>query len=146
MDIDKLFGTSKKLELEGVRHEIGDDAWMKIARWNNRRFNELKRQLERRELAKQKGGALDDATKERIAIECIAQTIIVDWGGNLVLHGKPVGAFTPEEAARIMSDTADTNMGDFRDYIVGLSMDLNNFRMEREAEAVKNSPASSAGA
>jgi hypothetical protein len=144
MDIGKRFGTSKALENEGVWHELGDGAAIKVARWNNRRFAELKRQLERKYRAQQKGGVLPEKVAEQVIIETIAHAILVDWRG-LEINGQPLPAYTPEEAVRVLTDTETVNMGEFRDLVAGVSMDMNNFRLEREAEAAKNSPASSAG-
>ncbi len=149
MDISKRFGTSKKLEFDGVWQELGDGAAIRIARWNNRRFSELKRQLERKYRAQQKDNKLPEKIAEQVIVETMAHAILLDWRG-LELNGQKLPAYTPEEGIKALSDIGDTdkegvNMGEFRDFVAGLSMDANNFRLEREAEAAKNLPASSAG-
>lgn len=137
MELAKRFGTSKKLENDGVWHELGDGAAIKVARWNNRRFNELKRQLERKYLTQQKTGKLPEDIAEKIIIETIAHAVLLDWRG-IELNGAPLPAYTPEEGIKVLTDTAEVNMSEFRDTVAAASMDMNNFRMEREAEAIKN--------
>lgn len=137
MDIAKRYATSKKLETDGIWHELGDGAAIKVARWNNRRFNEIKRQLERKHRAEMKGGRMPDELGEKIIIEAIANAILLDWRG-LEINGVKLPAYTPEEGVRVLSDTEQLNMGEFRDTIAAVSMDTNNFRTEHEAEAIKN--------
>jgi hypothetical protein len=139
MDMGKTFGTSSKLETEGVWRDIGEGGEVKIARINNREHQKVMRQLMAPHRAAQRASKLPQALIEKIAIEGVAIAILKDWKG-CTDEGKPLGAYTDKEGVRML-----TKYPDFLDFVSAVATDMTNFQEEHEAEASKNSPSSSPG-
>lgn len=137
LDLDKLFSTSKRLEAQGAWHDLGDGAGLKVARINNPAYQQLERELRRRELARIKSGRLDEETHARLMIECLAHTVLLDWRG-LEVDGKPLPPYTPEEGIKMMTDTDEISRAGFRNFVISLAADADRFKIERDEELQKN--------
>lgn len=137
LDLDTLFSTSKRLETQGAWHDLGDGAGVKVARINNAAYQQLERELRRKELARIKTGRLDEETNLRLMIECIAHTVLLDWRG-LTLGGELLPQYTPEEGIKAMTDTAEISRAGFRNFIVALAADDARFKIEHDEELKKN--------
>lgn len=138
MDLGKTFGTSDKLENEGVWIDLGEGAAIKVARAGNRANQRLLRKLAAPHRVALRSGKLPDDVMERITVQAMAETILIDWK-NIEFEGRPL-AYSVENATRVLSA-----LKDFRDYVADQAADMSHFQAEREEAAAKNSPGSSAG-
>ncbi|NQW12223.1 MAG: hypothetical protein HQ481_20345 [Alphaproteobacteria bacterium] len=141
MDLNR-FKADTTLEDEGVWTPIDADggAELKVARIGNRRYREtMARRLKpyRRAL---RAGTLDDSVTERITAEVLAETVLLDWR-RLERDGEEL-VYSPAVAVELMKDAA---YKDFRDLVVEMASDLENYRQRDLEEAEKNSSTSSAG-
>lgn len=141
MDLNR-FKADTTLEDEGVWVPIDTDggAELKVARIGNRRYREtMARRLKpyRRAI---RAGTLDDSVTERITAEVLAETVLLDWRG-LERDGQNL-PYSASTAAELLKDAG---YKDFRDLIVEMASDLENYRERDLEEAEKNSRTTSAG-
>lgn len=138
MDIAKYI-TDKDAAANGKWIDLGDGARIKVARWNNARFRELEQRLKRpyRSYALS-GRELPQDVAERIAIELLVETVLLDWqgialGGAAMPYGKA--------AAKDLLDKSEW----FRNQVSYHAMLEENFYRQEIAELEKNSASASAG-
>lgn len=131
MDIRKTYGTSKDLEAEGVWVDLGEGASVKVARAGNKENRAAIKRLIAPHKVALRNDKLPDDIMEKIAIEAMATTILLDWKG-IAEDGKPV-PYSRDNAVRLL-----TVYKDFRDQISSLSGEMALFQAEAEAAAVKN--------
>jgi hypothetical protein len=145
MDLAQAFGTSKKLEVEGVWKQIGpanEDGTLprvKVARQGNPAHDKLSRRLMAPHKAALRTGRLPDDVLESIAIKSMSMAILLDWE-HLSDGPEKLPPYTPEQGEKLLKKYPD-----FRDHISAISGDMANYQEEHEAEAGKNSPDSSPG-
>ena len=130
MDIKKQFNTNKDLEVEGIWVKISDDARIKVARMNNPEFNKMFRRLSKPYMTALQAGTLSEEISEDILLECYSHTILVDWDG-IQEDGKAV-PYSPSKAKEYLK--IDT----FRHFVLNIARDFNNYKLEIEAQEVKN--------
>lgn len=131
MDIKKAYGTSEKLEQEGVWVPLGDGAKVKVARAGNKENRaEIKRLIAPHKVAL-RNDKLPDDVLETLTIKAMAGTILLDWDG-IKEDGKAV-PYSRENAIRLL-----TEYKDFRDQVAVLSNEITLYQAEAEAEAAKN--------
>lgn len=130
MDIKKQFATDRNLEIEGIWVPISDGARIKVARMNNPEFNKLFRKLSKPYMTALQTGTLSEDISEEIMLECYAKTVLVDWDG-IEENGEQV-PYSPEKAKEYLQ--IDT----FRQFVLNIARDFNNFKAEIEAQEVKN--------
>ena len=131
MDIRKAYATNPIAENEGVWVELGEGAKIKVARSGNAANRRKLAKLMERHRAVLRSRNLPEDVLERIMIEVMAETILVGWDG-IDEDGQPL-PYTVENADRLL-----TTYRDFRDQVSAIANDINLFRAESEAEAVKN--------
>jgi hypothetical protein len=131
MDLKKAFGTNKALENEGAWVELGDGASVKVARLGNKLNADLIKKLIKPHKVALRNDRLPDDVMEKITIEAMATTLLLDWKG-IEDDGKPV-PYTKENAVRLL-----TEYKDFRDQISAFSNELAIFQTSSEAAAIKN--------
>lgn len=136
MDIYKQFSTDKELEEEGVWHDIGEGAKVKVARWGNKKFQARMRARTKGRQREIQLKTLPESQSEAILTQCIAEAILVDWEG-FEASGKKL-PYSVEAAVKVM-----TELKDFRDIVVSLSEDAEVFRVEQAEETEKNLSSSS---
>jgi len=138
MDIKKTFATDKEAEKGGVWFEIGEGGHVKIARLNNPIYRaNFRKKIEPYRQAVEMG-TMDDDSADKILIQVLAETIVVDWKG-LTDEGENV-PFTRDKAIELM-----TEYPDFRNFIVRNAENMNNFRLSMMEVDMGNLPAPSSG-
>src|SRR5689334_3120793 len=101
-DFAKKYGTSEKLETEGVKVPTGDDgSYLVIARFGNPTHAEVTRQLMRSHRAAQRAGTLSDAIFRDVTIKGMARAILLGWGGQTD-DGKSI-EYTIENAEKMLT-------------------------------------------
>jgi hypothetical protein len=132
MDLKKAFGTSAKLETEGVWVDLGDGGSVKVARAGNPDNRKLLKRLVAPHKAALRSDRLPDEVLERITTQAMAQTILLDWKG-LEEDGAALPAYTPELGAQYLGKYKD-----FRDQIAAFSADLALYQEESAEATAKN--------
>ena len=131
MDIKKSFGTNSTLENEGVWIELGDGASIKVARVGNKENKAILKKLIAPHKMAARNDKLADEIWDKITVESIAATILLDWKG-IEDDGKPL-PYTKENATRLLTDYKD-----FREQVASFSSELALFQSNSEAAAIKN--------
>lgn len=121
MDIYKTFATDAELELEGVWHDVGDGARLKIARADNTNFKRKMKVLAHGRERIISLGMLSEEESETLLGESMACTILMDWAG-IEDGGKSI-TFSVDAAAELLIEHAG-----FRDLVETLSMDFEHYR------------------
>lgn len=131
MDIKKTYGTSAALETEGVWVNLGGKARVKVARVGHPENRKLIQRLMKPHRVLLRNGNLPDDIMEKITIEAMAATVLLDWEG-IEEDGKAV-PYTRENVTRLLADYKD-----FRDQIAEFATNIATFQAEQEEAAVKN--------
>lgn len=131
MDIKKSFGTSLALENEGVWIELGEGASIKVARVGNKENKALLKKLIAPHKMAARNDKLADEVWEKITVESMAATILLDWKG-IEDDGKAL-PYSKENAIRLLTDYKD-----FREQVASFSSELALFQSNNEAAAIKN--------
>jgi len=123
------FDVNQNLETEGVWENLGDGAWLLVARAGNDNFNneynKIPRTVRRKIENPPKGS--EHMRDEKIC-ELMAKTILLDWRG-LADEGKEV-KYSQENAKKLL-----VKYPEFRDFVFQLSNDPNRFLQEGEEPA-----------
>jgi len=138
VDIKASFATNPALELNGAWVDIGDGSSVLVARNGNKNSRALSKQLVAPHKVALRNDKLPDDVLEKITIQVMAQTILLDWKG-IDEAGQPV-PYTVENARRLLTDYPD-----FRDQVSGIASDMRNYQDQEEAEAAKNFSTASSG-
>jgi hypothetical protein len=136
--LEKLFGTSRKLEEEGVRVELGEGFWVRVARDSNQKARQLWQSKMRHHRTQLRNRNLPPDVMERIGIEVMAEAVLLEWGG--AQDGGTEVAYSRSSAVAML-----TKYPDFRLQVAELSADMTLFQEEDEEAARKNSPPPSDG-
>lgn len=82
--LHKMFSTDPKLETGGIVIDYGD-FWVKIARAGgaNLAFEQTLARLMRPHRRAQQVNALPRQVQDRITARALAETVVLDWGGNI---------------------------------------------------------------
>lgn len=130
-DIKKLFGTDAKKEQEGVWYDIADDLKMKIARIGNPNYQKRLQILSKPYRRAMRRGTLSDEVAEKLLIQCMAETIVLDWEG-VEENGKEI-PYSKEAAIDIL-----TKYPELKSYIYDIANELEGFQEEENEEAEEN--------
>lgn len=136
MDLYKTYGTDEDLETEGVWTEWTNDSKVKLGRIGGVAFNRVQRQKMRR---MRTGFRADSEMQDKILVEVLAETVLLDWKGFVDADGKAL-KYSKDAAVKVLTD-----LPTFRDDIVAAASDMSLFQAEDEADAEKNSPTPSSG-
>lgn len=131
MDIKKAFGTNENLERDGVWIDMGDGASVKVARSGNRENRAVVKRLLAPHKVALRNDKLSDDVIEKVTIEAMADTILIDWKG-ISEDGKAV-PYTRDNAIRLLTDYKD-----FRDQVSAFSTELALFQDRQEEATIKN--------
>lgn len=130
MDLS-IFGTDKKLEEQGVWHDMGDSRLL-VARFNNKRYTtRLRTLLKPFNALINAGGAKADEVIEKITVQCMAETILLGWEG----------ALDDGEAIEYSTDNAQAmfkKYPDFKELIADLAMQAQHYRTATLEDIAKN--------
>jgi len=138
MEMKEKFGTDKKAEIEGKWFPV-DDGEVLIARVGNKEYQAALRQnIQRMQIALKKS-VLSEEEAEKVIIGVLSRTILLGWR-NFTDEGEEV-PYSPEKAVEFM-----TNYRDFREFVVENAEEFNNFKLELDQAARKNSKDASSGA
>ncbi len=129
MDLQKMFGTDKKLEEQGVWVEIDEKSKIKVARLGNLKFREFSRKLQNNAKIATKY-KIDDFNQNDL-VKLLANTILLDWEG-IELNGE-VLPYSIENAIKIL-----TEFKDFTNLVVELANQMETFKNEDIDGAKKN--------
>lgn len=135
--------TDKKLEEEGAIVVLSDGSEWKLARANSRRSRAAlakarepyKSQIKSAEI---RGGELDEDISNKINVEWLARGVVMGWKDITDEHGEEL-PFSHANVTKILNDLPDLMMEVLRESGV-----MANFKVQVDAEAVKNSPSGSA--
>jgi len=131
-DVKKLFGTDAKKEQEGVwRDDIAEDIKIKIARIGNPNYQKKFQTLSKPHRRAIRRGTLSDDVAEKLLIQCLAETIVLDWK-NIEVNGKPF-PYSVENAIKLLTD-----LPELRNTINDIANELEGYQAEDEEEAVEN--------
>jgi hypothetical protein len=131
MDLKKDFSTNKKLEEEGAWVDVGDGGKLKIARAGNKKAIAHLRLVSKPHMAQITYGKLADEVATELAVEVIAEAILLDWSG-MTDGGKPL-PYSKENAIKMLTDYPD-----FRDLVSKISDERKTFQKEIEEAVTKN--------
>jgi hypothetical protein len=137
LDLYKSFATDKTKEAEGARFELGDGAFVVLARWGNPKHlkAEEKARAPYRSLTLS-GRPLPTDIAESTTIKAMAEAVVIDWGGLKDRDGALI-PYSVEAAITLLTD-----LPDFRSVLVGMAMSAEGFRAEQiEADAGNSSAA-----
>jgi hypothetical protein len=110
-------------EFEGSEFLIASSASIKFMRTMARLQKPFRRQLEKNEL--------DPAEQQKMLIQALSQSILLDWKGVQNKAGEDV-KYTTTDGAKALKNPA------FREFVMEVSSDLANFKAE-EKELEENS-------
>lgn len=121
MDLKGL-RTDPEKERGGVwRTYPGTDVEVRIARTRTDEYQREARRVARQERAR--SGKFDEKSILDAMAPVVAKLVILDWK-NITENGQTV-PYTPEKATEILRDP---QLADFRDWILGVASDADNYR------------------
>lgn len=130
MDLKQHFATDAEAEVEGVWHDLGDGARIRVARTGNPEYQQALRRVIGPYRLQMKRGTLSTDRLRALNIEIEAETILLDWEG-LEEGGKKI-KYSTENAARLLEEYPD-----FRQVVQELADELTHYRngaAEEDAE------------
>lgn len=132
LDFFATYVTDEKKEIEGAKCELGNEAYLVVARADNRNYlEEVDRLLEANKDILSAKGPETDKKSEELMIEVMARTILLGWE-NFTWQGKkfPYNYANAVKALQVK---------DFRRKVSEFASNINNFRADAEEAATKNS-------
>lgn len=134
LNIFATFATDETLETTGVWKNVRGARFL-IARDGNPAYSKLLNELVQQrafELEDQSdNGKASQKVSDQILVDVMSKTILLDWE-KVSFDGKTVVPYGEEAVKTALS------VKDFRNTIVRMSGDINNFLVKREAEQAKN--------
>lgn len=130
MDLKK-FKTNQQSEQEGVWVPLDKGTKVLIARTGNPRYKEYLRNKLSPYRLQLKTNSMDEEVAQRIIIETLAKTILLDWEG-IQENGETI-PYNYANAVDIL-----TKYKDFRELISTTAEEMDLFKDEEEKEVVKN--------
>ena len=132
MELNKLKTDSQK-EVEGVWHDLGEGARIKIARAGNKAYAEYIQKAMKPHRKAIKAGTLSDKVAEKIVVGALAETVLLDWEG-FTEGGKAV-KYSIDKAKEILSNP---DFHDFKEMVAELADDAEAYRTEVLEDDLKN--------
>lgn len=132
LDIFNTFATDQSKERDGAWVEIGQDAWLLVARSTNRKFlkatdDEIKEHKD----ALAKEGPEADKLQEEILARTFAEGLLLGWKG-IAWKGKADVPYSKELAVEML------RLPDFRRVVARIADDRENYLAAAEEEIAKN--------
>ncbi len=133
MNLRRRFATNAQAELEGAWVDLGEGAAIRVARYNNPRHKALRDRLLRPYRGLLLAGRdLPEDVEERVAIDCLAETILSDWRGVTDEKGDPL-PYDRETARDLLS-----SLRDFRETVAWHALQAETFRIAEVEAIAKN--------
>ena len=130
-DIKKLFGTDAKKEQEGVWYDIAEGLRMKIARIGNPNYQKRFQAISKPYRRSIRRGTLSDDIAEKLLVQCLSETIVLDWTG-VEDEGKEI-PYSVEASIALL-----TKYPELRGYINDIANELEGFQEDFVEEADEN--------
>ena len=138
LDLGDKFGSNPKAEIDGVWHELGDGAAVKVARIGNKEAAKAYRKLPKAVKNALDEGTLEEGQAKNFIAKFLADHILKDWRG-LADNGLTLPEYDAEQGKKFM-----LKYRRFRDRVWELGQDDDLFNVESEDDA-KNLPGLSTG-
>lgn len=136
MQLQQHYAYDKELAESGKRIDLGDGAFILLAMWGNRKFQSMFAKLSSQYAAGKRANLIPPETRADIILECVAKTVILDWGG--IYDGDEEVPYSPENAQRILGKYERF----FAD-ICDMAQDIQVFKVASQDEDLGNSQPSS---
>lgn len=127
----KRFEIDLEAQEQGLWEDFGDGIRVRIRRWRSKASADIRRQLEAPYLEKIRARTLTDDEATEITLKHVAR-LITDWEGIENRAGETI-EYSPEAAEIILRD-----LPEFRDEIVAVALDRENYKADRLKESEKN--------
>ena len=134
VDLFAAFAVDTAQEQDGTLTELpgcGDTKFL-IAREGNKNYSKLLQRLvkQNRAVLDSKGAAAE-AKSDELMVEVLAKTILIGWEGEISYKGK-MYPYTVDAAKMLLAHK------DFRANVVGVSSNMETFKLVKDAEDAKN--------
>lgn len=130
-DVMKNFGSNKEAEENGKEVQIGEGAFITIARSGNSKYNAmLAKAYEASKYVLAQKNKDSESRAETIMIDVMAKTVLLGWRG-IELDGETLD-YSVENAKRLLE------IKDFRNMVSKQADDFSNFKLAAEEETAKN--------
>lgn len=129
MKLSEAFGVNKDLEINGVWFVFKGMEFL-IARTGNPKFKKLYRDRLSAQQSLVKFGA--DENTQDLYLECVSETVLLDWKGVDGEDGKPL-AYSPAEGLKAMKDEAL-----FAEFVIEASNRLDVYKAQEQSATEKN--------
>lgn len=131
MDLKKMFGTDAAAEKEGIWYDLGNGAQIKVARLGNENNKRVSKRISAPYKFQIQRGTLSDDVQLKLSIAAIAESILIDWKG-LIYEGVAID-YSIDNATKLL-----TELKDFRDQVMVVANDLQQYQKEEVQEEEKN--------
>lgn len=132
MDLKKAYATDRVKELEGVKMELGEGSWIKIARRNNPVYEKAWTDLSKPYAGQIRRGTLGDKAMTELLIKAMARGMVTGWK-NIEYDGKKL-AFNEKNVIMVL-----TELPDLREEVLAFSDNLENYKAMLDEDSEKNS-------
>lgn len=130
MDIFSTYAVDESKEQNGTWMEVGDAKFL-VARAGNKAYvKQLGKEVERNQKSLDRKDDAADALSDKIMVDVLADAILLGWE-NVSYKGEPL-EYSKANAKMLLAHK------EFRREIMKLADDFNAFKLQQEAEDVKN--------
>lgn len=143
MEIKKAFKTDPKKEVEGVIIPMDDTSWIRVARMNNPKFLEYMQEAMKPHKQAVRLQTLPEAVAERVYIEGVAHTILLEWGG-FTDEGEELKP-TVENRIAMLSSKDHHDFLELVEKVAGEAQNYREVQLKQGAENVKTGSAGTSG-
>jgi hypothetical protein len=130
MDI-RSFATDANKEVDGVWHDIGDGARIKVARMFNPAHQQVLDRMRKPHAAQLRRGSLPDETARAITVASMAEAVLVDWDG--IKDGDTEVPYSKDKALEYLKAYKD-----FAELVASLAGDAAAYREQVDEDAEGN--------
>lgn len=127
----KQYAVDEKLAEEGKRIPLGKDSYITLAKFGNKKFSKMF--SEKTAPYGKRINRIEFEEQERIYLECMAYTVVLDWGG--ILDGDEEVKYSPENVIAMFKKYPD-----FHAEVLELAKEYATFQSEDMAEDLGNLP------
>lgn len=131
-NLESMFLTDEEEAELGKWFKLGKEVQVKIRRYNSKKSRSVREMVNIKYGVNNVRGKLPAEDEEALNVEHIASGIIADWKGVKDAQGNEV-PYTKEAATLAL-----TKLPEFRDTVVQLSLELNNFLESKNKEVEGN--------
>ena len=125
----KQYAVSEDLAENGRRVPLGKDSYITVAKFGNKKFSEMFRKLTAP--YGNRVNRIDPKEQEEIYLECMAKTIVLDWGG--IFDGEDEVTYSPENVIEMFRKYPE-----FHAEVLEMSKEYRTFVEDDTAEDLGN--------